>query len=58
MAKDGVRLTVQLPLAMSPWTAPRRYVTMVSPSPEKGLAIFATLVATARSFCCGDAVDG
>ena len=43
VAKDGVRLTVQLPLAMSPWTAPHKYVTMVSPSPEKGLAIFATL---------------
>lgn len=39
-AADGSR---QLAPAMHPWEASHRFVTMVSPSPEKGLAIFITL---------------
>lgn len=33
----------RLPDAMAPWERGHRYVTMVSPSPEKGLAILSTL---------------
>ena len=32
-----------LPPAMSPWEPSHRYVTLVSPAPEKGLAIFVAL---------------
>ena len=35
--------SIRLPLAMSPWLAPHKYVTIVSPSPEKGLSVFSTL---------------
>ena len=35
--------SVHLPPAMSPWLAPHKFVTLVSPSPEKGLAVFSTL---------------
>ena len=37
------RREVRLPPAMEPWEPAHRFVTFVSPSPEKGLAIFAAL---------------
>ena len=39
----GEGRALRLAAAMCPWEPSHRYVTMVSPAPEKGLAIFVTL---------------
>ena len=44
----STRREVVLPPAMSPWSPQHRFVTFVSPSPEKGLSIFLTLARRMR----------